>query len=49
MNIKNITTLTLLGMVYLGLAMLVVQVHPGIIVSGFALPGVTTEALKEIR
>ena len=47
--LKNITHLTLLGMVYLGLAMLVLQVHPGLIVGGFALPGVTTEALKGVE
>ena len=49
MNLKNILNLTVLGAVYLGFAMLVVQVHPGLIVSGLALPGVTSKALQEVE
>ena len=48
MNLKNILNLTVLGAIYLGFVMLVVQVHPGLIVSGLGLPAVTTAALHEV-
>ena len=49
MNLKNITNLTLLGVIWLTVATLIVVVSPGAMVAGLALPAITSAALDEVE